>query len=604
MAAGCYLLVSYSRPEASATFRMPEPSEEESASDARALGQLATTWKEQDTEIPDKNLAEDAFSTGSLEPTKRLTPPGGRRNRVDFPSSNPIARAPMPHTSGWQTVPLADPSKSLSEIDVQGTSQLDGAKVAVTPAESSPGPAFGEPTVHSVAEMSLRKGGEEAFMATSSKHAKSDTPKSETPKADSDREAIAAQSERPDNSTPETAPGETIDGVATRVVAGAAVSAAPEHPETAAASTADTGKEGPPDDIAVVKPPDPNGPPFGEASVHLAAESGLHKGDEEVFMAPSSDPYELLPRWLEEMQRKSDATSLSGSELVLQRKESAGGGSIAAARSPTLVANAKSDSPKSAVSPVPANPEMSAAGNGKEWTPEDVAVVKMPELNEQLRLQPKETEMASRGKSDEAPAPTEEPRKPRGYIAVEPEPVASRNPGTEDFRPKRQDHPPKIQDHSQKVQDRSLAVQDSASKAPDHPLKVQDNPSEPEEKSADLRRFASAFLQADRAGNIADQHRFYADSVHFYREGDLSWTGVAAATRRYHQERQNTRFGTEGTAAVKGPVNGGFYVVEQPVSWSRAEGSRLKRGRSVLRLRVVPINRGGWKITSIEEIGQ
>ena len=125
-----------------------------------------------------------------------------------------------------------------------------------------------------------------------------------------------------------------------------------------------------------------------------------------------------------------------------------------------------------------------------------------------------------------------------------------------------------------------------------------------EEKSGDLRRFALAFLQTDQTGNIAEQHRFYADSVHFYREGDLSWSGVAAATRRYHQERQNKRYGTEGSAAVTGPIDGGFYVVEQPVSWSRKEGSRQIRGKSVLRLRVVPTGRGDWRITSIDEIGQ
>jgi hypothetical protein len=176
--------------------------------------------------------------------------------------------------------------------------------------------------------------------------------------------------------------------------------------------------------------------------------------------------------------------------------------------------------------------------------------------------------------------------------------------GAVDHLPKPQDHPGMVQDHSQKTENRRLAVQEYPSKAQDHHRKAPDDSPKAEEKSGDLRRFALAFLRSNQSGNVADQHRFYADSVHFYREGDLSWAGVEAATRRYHQERQNKRYGTEGTAAVKGPVDGGFYVVEQPVSWSREEGSRQIRGKSVLRLRVVPTSRGDWRITSIDEIGQ
>ena len=129
-------------------------------------------------------------------------------------------------------------------------------------------------------------------------------------------------------------------------------------------------------------------------------------------------------------------------------------------------------------------------------------------------------------------------------------------------------------------------------------------PAPPEDLSGDLRRFVSDFLRTDQSNNVADQRRFYADSVHFYGEGDLSWTGVAAATRRYHQKEQTRRAEISEPAATKGPVNGGFYVVEQPVVWTKTQGSLLKRGRSVLRLRVVPIDRGGWKITSIEETNQ
>jgi hypothetical protein len=552
---------------------MPEALAEQPASDAsaipqenseqvsRALAEPATSWKEQDIETTQEDLAGNGFSTGPLELKKDLD---GSRNRGALPSSNPISEAPTPHTNGWQTVPLADASKNGSEVDIEGTSQPGGAKVA---AESSPGPTFSEPTVHP------------------------------------------------------------------------------------------------------------------------AAESSLHKDGEDVLMAYSSDPYELLPRWLREMPQKSDKTSLSGNELVLQNQENAGGvpESIAAPGSPTLVGDPKSDIPESktvdsdrepigaqsatpnstpeaasgetmatadtgvaataAAFPAPAQAETipaETADTGKEGTPEDVAAVKSSDLDKPLPPQPKD--LASRSKPDEALAsgsagsaqnvanegkerdpkpaetsaslfaslesnsvmrsPAEEQRKPSGYITIESKPEAPQNRGTEDHPSKLQDHPVRVQDHSQKVQDRRLTAEEYPAKAPDQPLKAPDKPSKPEEKSGDLRRFALAFLQTDQTGNVADQHRFYADSVHFYREGNLSWAGVAAATRRYHQERQNKRYGTEGTAAVKGPVDGGFYVVEQPVSWSRKEGSRQIRGKSVLRLRVVPTNRGDWRITSIDEIGQ
>jgi len=126
----------------------------------------------------------------------------------------------------------------------------------------------------------------------------------------------------------------------------------------------------------------------------------------------------------------------------------------------------------------------------------------------------------------------------------------------------------------------------------------------PQILSGDLQRFVSDFVRTDQSNSVADQHRFFADSVHFYGEGDLSWASVAAATRRYHQQRQTRRSEIAEPAATKGPVNGGFYVIEQPVVWTRAQGSQLTRGRSVLRLRVLPIDHGGWKITSIEEINR
>jgi len=111
------------------------------------------------------------------------------------------------------------------------------------------------------------------------------------------------------------------------------------------------------------------------------------------------------------------------------------------------------------------------------------------------------------------------------------------------------------------------------------------------------------FVRTGQAGGVAEQRRFYAESVHFYGEGNLSWASVAAATRRRHEENQK-RLGAAAPAVVKGAADGGFYVVDQPVSWSRTDGSKQTRGRSILRLRVISTGRGGWKITSIEEVAQ
>src|SRR6202022_3224896 len=124
------------------------------------------------------------------------------------------------------------------------------------------------------------------------------------------------------------------------------------------------------------------------------------------------------------------------------------------------------------------------------------------------------------------------------------------------------------------------------------------------DESTDLQRFAFDFVRSGQTGSVADQHRVYADSVHFYGEGDLSWAGVAAAIRRYHQEKQNKRYEAAAPAAVKGPVDGGFYIIDQPVSWNRTDGSQRTRGGCVLHLRVVSTGRSTWKITSIEEVGR
>jgi hypothetical protein len=632
-AAGCYILVAHTKPVAPPSLNMPEASTEEATSNPSATpqgdpvslasAQPATSWKQQDTDTTQGNLAEDGFSTGSTEPTRNLTPPDGSRNRIALHSPDPIGEAPMPHTNGWQTVPLAGASKSTSEVYVQGTSQSDVAKVAATPAESSPGTTFGEPTVHPTAETSLRKDGEAVFLdhspdpyellpswlrkmeqksnetslmgnklvlqirgdpesiaaarsTTLVADPKSDMPKSVAPGVNTNREPVVAQIE-PSDSTPGMASSKNFDSAAT-----AAISPSPANAVTATGEETNLASRNKANE-AVASEIAP-GPTFGEATVHPVAETILRKdGEAAVFMAPSSDPYELFPRWLKEMQQKSDENSLGGNELVLQNQRNSGGGS----KETNLASRSKPDEAL-----VSGNPESAQAvpSELKERGP------KPAQTSARLLASPESKTV----KQD----PVGEWQKPRGYITVESEPEAPRNPGTEDHPPKSQQHSLRIKDYSLQVQDRPLTGRDYPVKALDHPLKVPDHPSDPDEKSGDLRRFASAFLQTDQTGTVADQHRFYADSVHFYREGDLSWAGVAAATRRYHQERQNKRYGTGGTAAVTGPVNGGFYVVEQPVTWSRAEGSRLTRGRSVLRLRVVPTNRGGWQITSIEEIGK
>jgi hypothetical protein len=134
--------------------------------------------------------------------------------------------------------------------------------------------------------------------------------------------------------------------------------------------------------------------------------------------------------------------------------------------------------------------------------------------------------------------------------------------------------------------------------------KTDDRNSPSRDLTENLQRFASDFVRANQDDNFAEQHRFFAESVHFYREGDLSLAGVEAATRRYRQEQLSKRSEVAEPAAATGPVNGGFFVIEQPVRWTESQGTKVKQGRSVLRLRVVPIDHGGWKITSIDEVGK
>jgi hypothetical protein len=186
---------------------------------------------------------------------------------------------------------------------------------------------------------------------------------------------------------------------------------------------------------------------------------------------------------------------------------------------------------------------------------------------------------------------------PRGYITVESKIAPPRTrPGTGHVQKSAQPWPD--------VQQTPPAPKESFAKAADVPAEGGGTPEKVGQRpSGELQRFAMDFVQTDVSRNVASERRFYADSVHFFNEGNLSWSGVAAATRRYH-DNQNKQFQVAGTPVVKGPVNGGFYVIEQPVSWSQKQGSVLLRGRSILRLQVLAAGRAGWKITSIEEVGR
>jgi hypothetical protein len=196
-----------------------------------------------------------------------------------------------------------------------------------------------------------------------------------------------------------------------------------------------------------------------------------------------------------------------------------------------------------------------------------------------------------------SPSPQQEPNELHGYIAF-----AAKN--EQAASPPAARRTAKVPGHRVTADETPPAPRAGAPKAEDIPTA----PAKPVYRSlpgqsGQLESFASDFVRTEGSGNIAGERRFYADSVHFHNEGDLSWAGVAAATRRYHQGKQNRQFQAAGPATVKGPVDGGFYVVDQPVSWRRVEGSSLVRGRSLLRMRVLPTG-ANLKITSIEEVGQ
>ena len=134
--------------------------------------------------------------------------------------------------------------------------------------------------------------------------------------------------------------------------------------------------------------------------------------------------------------------------------------------------------------------------------------------------------------------------------------------------------------------------------------KIADLDAQAKDAGADIQRFVSDFVRVNQTGDIAGQHRFFAQSVNFYHEGDLSLAGVEAATKRHRHAEQLKKSEVAGPAVATGPVNGGFFVIKQPVRWTQSQGSKITQGRSVLQLRVVPIDHGGWKITSIDEVNR
>jgi hypothetical protein len=569
-AAGCYLLVHHSDSGAPPALNQQEALAEEPTPDVNAIverkaqplsiaaTQLRAVWKEQDNKSAQDSPPKESVSADSREQRESLTLPEGNRNFSENRSSNLVREVqPISHAGGWQTVVPSEAPKNLPTGEFPREPKPDGEKVPATAALSGVVPPSS--VAQSVAD-----------------------------------------------------PGFVGPAVAAIVK----LSPTPSNADTTAIGAADPWEKKDPEDVAMAKrsgadkpfEAQPKGPDSAigpepvnsEGPIHPSREPGMNENSAE---AGPSNPYGFLSQWFPESRRtiqgKSVETSLDGNELLVQNQESAttdpvsGAPAIATTPGTDSKSNAKLDKPEEGTTRAPE----------EKKNPEDVAMAKTSG--------PLTALVASLGNNISGEVPAREPRKPRGYITIKSEPEDAQNQEAEDHPPKPRDHPLKTQNHPANVEDyppkalgHSQKPQDQPSNVRDYFSNTQDRPSKPPDTSGDLRRFASSFLQSDQTGNIADQHRFFADSVHYYHEGDLSWAGVAAATRRYHQGRQNRRYGAEGTATVKGPVNGGFYVVEQPVSWSRSEGSRVTRGRSLLRLRVVPTDRNGWKITSIEEIGQ
>jgi hypothetical protein len=124
-----------------------------------------------------------------------------------------------------------------------------------------------------------------------------------------------------------------------------------------------------------------------------------------------------------------------------------------------------------------------------------------------------------------------------------------------------------------------------------------------EQRSRKISGFAADYVRTDENENVEAQAKYYAGSVHFYGEGDLSWARIAAATQRYHRNSHQRRY-VLSHANIRGPVDGGFWVVDQPFTWTKSDGARARTGRSVLRMRVIAVGRGNFKITSVEQVSR
>jgi hypothetical protein len=360
----------------------------------------------------------------------------------------------------------------------------------------------------------------------------------------------------------------------------------------------------------------------------------------------SSDPYGLLPVWLTEnaveAPRKPPRASAEEGEGLAQNRDNPLVDRVPGNQEASVEASSE---PKREISetagpgPEPKNePSIPLAVSGpEEETFAETALASLLVPAEPLPLRPKTTTLVSQSarkpvlatedkpdkqsagdlekaseprlpgalasfvaiqaNSPQKGAPPPEHLEPRGYITLESKHESLRNAEGRNRSPKQAEHRPKTEDDP-------VERSDNPPKSPDDQSKRADAPAGPANESADLQRFALNFVRTEQTGSVPRQHQFYAESVHFYGEGDLSWPGVEAATRRHNEENQSRRFAATAPAIVKGPVDGGFYVVDQPVSWSRTDGGRITRGRSMLRLRVVSTGRDGWKITSIEEVGR
>jgi hypothetical protein len=90
-------------------------------------------------------------------------------------------------------------------------------------------------------------------------------------------------------------------------------------------------------------------PPLGESTFRPSAEADPSIAREDVITTYNSEPYELLPRWLKELQRKPYDTFLIGKEPAPIHQKNVGEAleSKTPAESTTVAANSPGDRPKS-----------------------------------------------------------------------------------------------------------------------------------------------------------------------------------------------------------------------------------------------------------------